>query len=334
MGFLSKVLEKAGILVEEKETSRFSAAEEVHVYELVEWLDKHAKAKIQQHALPAEFTEYQNKLKDQHWVLESKQEQWKLRLKSSQGGPELAVIYQELLKSLQLLIKVESFDKVIPLHQHVELLWEKMLGKLETVAGTAGGDTEIMVKLTELLHEVKAQKDAFEQKITQSGYRNIHTLTQKAQTIEQHSEHIKKLQAMKQQREEKLKEVQEKKLEREQDLQQLQQSMQFTDLHKIREQRTKLLQDMQKAENPQWRSELRQQLDALERVSGNRDLLMRYDDLQYRLDHFKQQEQRLQEELSIVQENLQDSTGARDKHIELFTNLSKISLGKEVGVKV
>ncbi len=327
MGFLSKVLEKAGILVEDTSKAPALASEQVHVYELAEWLDQKAQGKIQEFRLKEEFTDYGNKLKDMHWLLENKTESWKPRLKAS---PELNVIYLEVLKSLQLLTKIESFDKAIPLHQQVELLWEKLLNKLEVVEG----DQEIILSLTELLQDARTLKDSFEQKITQSGYRNIYTLAQKAPVIEQHAENIKKLQGMVQQREEKLQEVLVKKAEREKDLQQLQQNLQFSDFHKIREQRTKLLQDMKMADNPQWRADLRQQLDALERVSGNRDLLMRLDDLQYRLDHFTQQEQRFKEELSILQDNLQDSTAARDKHIELFTNLTKISLGKEVGVRV
>ena len=326
MGFLSRVLEKAGILVDEQPALSY-VSEEIHAYELVEWLDKRAKVKIQEFNLPSEFSEYLNKVKDKQWLLETKAEPWKPRFKSS---PELQTLFLETQKSIQLLARIEQFPQSLALHQHLELLWEKMLNRLEAVEG----DKEIILFLSGTLHELRQHKDAFEQKITQSGYRNLHTLTQKAQAIEQQTEQIKKLQAMKQQREEKLKEVLEKKAEREQDVQQLQQAMQFTDLQKIREQRAKLLQDLQKAENPQWHAELRQQLDALERVSGNRDLLMRWDDLQYRLDHFKQQEERFKEELAILQENVQDSLSAREKHIELFTNLTKIALGKEVGVKV
>lgn len=332
MGWMSKTLEKIGVLVEEEAPSLIT--EEIHAYELQEWLDKRAQERVQQHALDEEVPGYLNRIKDQLWFLDGKLEQWK---EKNVRESKVNYVLLETKRFLETVSKLSppTVLKLIEQHQQLDSSWEKICLVADELKELPMKEPAGQVlPLTSFLDDLRSLKETIDKKITQSGMRNLHSLSQKAQVIEQQTEAITKVQELLRQRQEKLQEVQLKKQEKEKTMQQLQEEFKFTNVGKLREQREKLVKDLQSAENPQWRTELRQQLDSLERSTGNREYLYRLDDLQFRLDHFQQQEQRYREDVSILQENLQETSTVRDRQIDLFMNMTKISLGKEVKVKV
>ncbi len=322
MGWMGKFFEKMGVVTTEQVSSPL---ELVHVYELNDWLEQIVQDKIEQHNLQEHATSYVHAIKDKHWLLDSK-------LESLPRSNEAYLYFREVKKLLEPWKKMDSptAKRILELHAETEPQLERYYSKLDQLTA----ENKALSPFVSIVQDLRAVKDSFEQKITQSGMRSLHNLIQKAQQIEQHTETLAQLQETLQRKNEKLKLVVEKREEKEAELRQLQENPLYGNITHIRDQRTKLMQDIDKADNASWRTDLRQQLEALERSTGNRGFVLKIDDVEYRLTHFREQEQRLLAELAFVQEETNDHLALRNRQIELFANLVKISLGKEMNVKV
>ena len=319
---MGKFFEKIGVVTTEQVSSPL---ELVHVYELNNWLEQIRQDKIEQHNLQEHALSYANTIKDNHWLLDSKLE---VLPRSHEAHP----YFREVRKLLEPWKKVEPLTakRVLELHADTEPQLERYYSKLDQLAT----ENKALSPFVAIVQDLRLAKDSFEQKITQSGMRSVHNLIQKAQQIEQHTETLTQLQDTLQKKNEKLKLVVEKREEKEAELRQLQENPLYNSITHIRDQRTKLMQDIDKADNAPWRIDLRQQLEALERSTGHRGFVLKIDDVEYRLAHFREQEQRLLADLAFVQEEMNDQVALRNRQIELFANLVKISLGREMNVKV
>ena len=325
MGWMSKVLGKIGVT---EEVAAHHSIELIHVYELADWLEKQSQQRIIEHSLDNAAQDYLNQLKDKCWQLESKLAE----IKFPRHGEEEAIALHAK-KLIDLVKKHDNFSlpKIMSLHAEGEFILEKITNRLTT--SITNSEHQFMPLLVRIVEEIRILKDTFEQKITQSGLRNINTLIQKAKVIEGHTETIKELEGMLRARREHLTGIREKREEKEADLKSLQENAIYPVITRIKEQRAKLLQDLEKSESQEWRTQLRQQLQALEASTGNRNFVLKLDDAEYRLDHFRKQEEKITEEISLLDEEQQENTILRNRQTELLTNMVKISLGKEVSVK-
>ena len=126
--------------------------------------------------------------------------------------------------------------------------------------------------------------------------------------------------------------VQSKEQEKEAELQSLQQNPAYPNFLVIKDQRAKLMMQIENNDNFQERFEMKQRLDALGKAVGDKELLLKLEDLEYRLDHFRKQSRRLKEEIERVQEDVNEVTRLRQRETEFFRNLVKVSLGEEINI--
>lgn len=308
MGWMQRILEKTGIsnvvTVQQKT---------LHVHELIDWLDAQKEQVITSHKLVQELSTHVNALKNQRWLLQCKLDEWK-----QQGNQPKAEMAEHLIHLLNL-PESGTIDQMLELH-----------GKVERVLEPVIGDGEVHPEF-EQVHELQ---DQFEQKVIQSGYSKIKTLLQRAAIIDQVGDEIHQLQQQVQVRKEKLAQIGEKRNEKQAALASLQQHSAYATFALVKDERQKLLIEIEKAESLQQKFELKERLHHVEKHAGGHDFALKMDDAYYRLEHFSQQASRLQEDLAKLEDALQEKNIRRQREVELFTNITKISLGKEIKVAV
>ena len=128
--------------------------------------------------------------------------------------------------------------------------------------------------------------------------------------------------------------VQSKQQEKEAELLVLQENKAYPNFLAIKDQRAKLMMQIENNDNFQERFEMKQRLDALAKAVGDKELLLKLEDIEYRMDHFKKQSQRLKEEIERVQDDVNDVTQLRQRETDFFQNLVKISMGEEIVIRV
>ena len=77
-----------------------------------------------------------------------------------------------------------------------------------------------------------------------------------------------------------------------------------------------------------------QELVLLREVVGNKDFLLRVEDAQYRYNHFSKQVDKLRDEVLSLEDEMKSTIFTRDRETEMFKNLVKISLNKEVEIRI
>jgi len=75
-------------------------------------------------------------------------------------------------------------------------------------------------------------------------------------------------------------------------------------------------------------------LEQLNQVVADKDFLLRIEETQYKLNHFSKQVEKLEQEVNEIKDEVNDHIILRGKEIELFKNLVKVSLGKDIEVRV
>ncbi len=339
MKWLQALFEKVGV-----SSSVRQRLESVHVNDLGEWLEKRAQEIISKHKLDEDAIDTANHLKDKRWVLECKLDEWQSKVNSVRQS-DVSSILSEARKVAGLIEFPEKMtvERFLSFHLRVEPELERFSKKIESgpfhqqfsviFAGPEVATAEMNPLLKELV-EINGLCEAFEQRVVQSGFSKVNTLTKRAVTIEKYVEDLRQLQQALQVDTAKLATLTEKQKEKEADLLSLQQNQTYTSFLKIKDERATLIAEIEKAPTMQERFELKQKVDVLEKSIGNRDFILRLEEAIYRLDHFNQQIDKFRQEISVIEEELEELVNRRGREIDMFMNLVKISLGREIEVKV
>ncbi len=315
----------------------------IHINEVADWVEQQTKEVMAAHKLEEETLNQVNLLKDKRWALDNKLEEWQQRAKQAKNT-EVGLLLIEIGKVLELLRFPDdknTIASVLAMHEKVDALLEPITKKIENSSFKdnfamilpEGSSAPANPALQEL-QEVKFLMQQFEQKIAASGHHKMKTLLEKSMQIDTYSDRLYQLQQQLKVFQEKHTLVQSKQQEKEAELQLLQQNQAYPHFVAIKDQRAKLMLQIENNDSFQERFELKQRLDQLGKAVGDKELLLKLEDIEYRLDHFKKQSQRLKEEIERVQEEMNGTILVRQRETEFFMNLVKVSMGKEVAVKV
>src|SRR3989338_2657192 len=318
----------------------------IHINEVADWVDHKNKEVISAHKLEEETLNHVNSLKDKRWVLDNKLDEWQQRAKTARNT-DISVVLTDIRKVVDLLCFPDdknTIASVLTVHEKVDALLEPITQKIEnsffkdnfTVIlpeGSTASTSPVNPVLQEL-QDVKSLLQQFEQKIASSGYHKIKTLTEKSMHIDTYSDRLYQMQQQLKVFQEKQTLVQSKQQEKEAELLVLQENKAYPNFLAIKDQRAKLMMQIENNDNFQERFEMKQRLDALAKAVGDKELLLKLEDIEYRMDHFKKQSQRLKEEIDRVQDDVNEVTQLRQRETEFFQNLVKISMGEEIVIKV
>ena len=89
------------------------------------------------------------------------------------------------------------------------------------------------------------------------------------------------------------------------------------------------LQQLRKEQAP-----LKEELSHLRLMFQNREFSLKVEDAQYRLQHFSKQVEKLKQEMLEQDEELKETTAAREQEAELFKNLVRVSFNQNMDLKV
>lgn len=314
----------------------------IHVNEVADWVEHKNKEVMLAHKLDEENLHHINLLKDKRWILDNKIDEWQQRAKTARNT-EVSLLLMEIRKVLELLRFPDDKNtvaSVLAVHEKVEALLELIIQKIENsflkdnfAMILPEGITSATNPILQELQEVKSLLQQFEQKIAASGYHKIKTLTEKSMHIDTYSDRLYQMQQQLKVFQEKQALVQSKQQEKEAELQSLQQNKAYPNFLAIKDQRAKLMMQIENNDNFQERFEMKQRLDALAKAVGDKELLLKLEDIEYRMDHFRKQSQRLKEEIDRVQDDMNESSQLRQREMEFFQNLVKISMGEEIQIR-
>ena len=325
-------------------SSSASASETVLLPQLPSWIAAQEKELLQRHNLESEAAAYRQSVQEKSRQLDHKVNEWQERSRSARNS-ELLSIFSNTKKlcgsfSIPDNASIETIQKV---QEAIEPELEALQEKLE--ASSFRNNFSFILteeekgKITEnpLLTEITAWQKLnsyFEQKLIQSGYRKLKTIQERAQKINFIYQEKERISQELQKKKEQHQLVEQKKKEKEQELLPLQTGTSYTLFNQISDQRSQLLTEMQSTTDIQKRFEFKQQLDQLEKTVGNKDFLIKIDEMHYRLDHFRQQAEKLQQELTQLDDDFREKEFSLERELELFRNLVRLGLLKEIEIKV
>ncbi len=325
----------------------------IHINEVADWVEQQTKEVMMAHTLEEETLNHVNLLKDKRWVLDNKLDGWQQGAKRAKNT-EVGLLLIEIRKVLELLQFPEmkiTIGSVLTAHEKIDALIDPLIYKIEnsffkdnfavilpegnsaSAGQTSAGPAPANPVLQEL-QGIKALLQQFEQKIAISGYHKMKTLAEKSMQLDAHSDRLYQMQQQLKLFQEKQALVQQKQQEKEAELQVLQQNPAYNNFLAIKDQRAKLLQQIEMNDSFHERFELKQRVDQLGKAVGDKELLLKLEDLEYRLNHFRTQAQRLKEEIARVQDDLNDTMQLRQRETNFFQNLVKVSMGEEIVIKV
>ncbi len=318
----------------------------VPINELADWVDRKKMQILTAHKLEEETLNHINGLKDKCWVLDNKLDEWQQRAKQARNH-EVGLLLVEARKIIDLLRfphQVNNISSVLGIHDKIAEVIEAISQKVEkssfkdnfsVILPRANALEAVpMNPLLQELQDLHSLLGQFEQKIAQSGFHKVKTLTEKSLAIDGYSDQLYQKQQQLKVFEEKLALIKSKQQEKETELQQLQADTAYANFLTIKDQRAQLLTDIENKDNFQERFEMKQKLDALAKKVGNKELLLKLEDIEYRLGHFKMQSQRLEEEINRLQEEMNTVRQTRQREAEFFANLVKVSLAEEIQITV
>ncbi len=321
MGLLQRLFEKVGISAIPK-----TEAETIHMHDLLDWLEGISQEIVSKHQLEEESLYYFNALKNHRWLLESKLDSWK------QAAVGSIVLLPDTEKLLELLLPQQNnVDNLLQLHIKLEPLLDR-LSKENNSQNLPAAEQEIYSFVQQETQKINDLKDAFEQKVIQSGFSKVKNLMQKAALVDDTAERLRQMESQLQMKRNKLQQLEAKRREKEAELALLQQRPEYGSFIQVKPQRSRLLQEIETAPDLQQRFELREELHQLEKSIGNKDFLLKLDEAHYRLEHFALNEQKLQSDVAQQEDELSALKAKQQREIEFFINLVKVSLGKEIKV--
>lgn len=80
--------------------------------------------------------------------------------------------------------------------------------------------------------------------------------------------------------------------------------------------------------------EIKEELEHLKETALGKDFKLKLEEAKYRVEHFQQQIVKIKEEKEQLEEEINENIALYNRELDLFENLVKISLGKEVKVRV
>ena len=74
--------------------------------------------------------------------------------------------------------------------------------------------------------------------------------------------------------------------------------------------------------------------EELEKSQENKEFLDKFEDAKYRLQHFKEQEEKLNEQIFLLEENLSETVDLRGREIKMLQDLARIGLNKDLVINL
>ncbi|NQV91034.1 hypothetical protein HQ489_01025 [Candidatus Woesearchaeota archaeon] len=258
MGWVTTLVQKFGKKEGELETLPFSAAQE--------WLDAQGRSISLSHNLYKELSDYIQKLKDERWFLECKLDKWEEKtslLYDPKQKQEVILFFNETRIFLDFLTfaKKMNIEKMLEINKILEKKVEKLLTKIEKSSFAHEfsfiflekrkdhTEEEIIVNpLIQVLIRINGLREEFEQKVKVVGIHNIVILQEKLMNIQSLTNKIRQIREKVQERREKLEVASEKKKEKEQELELRKNSLVYSNLSQVKNQRQNLFQERQELE--------------------------------------------------------------------------------------
>ncbi len=348
MGWMLRLLHKTGIVDVEDITPK------VPVNKLVEWANAQFQERLARESLEEEAVLYVRELNDKKvmisYILDDPANQSSL--------PELAATARTLIKHISLPEKI-TLKEALALHgvlapelDAVRLLQEERkeddIGENGRSKPTTKNQVSVRTPdsllkpdslrkpdpLQQELWAIQAVYEIFAERLAKSRVQSLGVILQKAAAIENLSEVRQRMEQERQRKTERQKNIHATREEKEAELKLLQQHPRYFRLAAVAEERQRLLKNLRDTTHLAERFTLKEKIDELEKSVGDKDLITKVEEARYRADHFTQQDEKLQQELFELNDDVQEITVRRVREIELFTNLVKMSLGRKIEVTV
>lgn len=299
----------------------------VHVNDLPLWVEKKTEKIVQANRLEEEAYRYVNMLKDKRFVMESRLGQWEKELMPQEKYKlnQLFSTGEEVMK--RLIFPKENFESILFQHQQLLPVLERSIKTVEIIPHPLKDPW-----LSELV-DLKKYADEFEGKVTLAGLSKMKALLERALLIEENSEQLKQLSKELASRREKKELIEAKRREKEIEFRPFVENAHYPAFERIREDRAALLAELESCEDIHQRFELKERIDMLEKTVGDKDFILKLDEALYRQEHYTQQAGKWRKLIEGLEEEIEAKKARKNREMELFTNLVKISLGEEVEVK-
>ncbi|HIH13327.1 TPA: hypothetical protein HA242_06410 [Candidatus Woesearchaeota archaeon] len=300
MNFFSKLVQRF------QRSNHVSQIEEVPLAQLVDWIGAHAQEIIVRDTLVEELELYKKQLGEKCAGFRSQLQEWEPLIPMEQKS-EVLTLFNDARKMMDLLRLVEKSSLAEAIHFHV-VIEPKMERFIQKIMDSSLGShysfllTDVektkdatLNPLLQMVLELNDLRDTFEQKVTRSGFRAFDSMTQRALQLKDTAALVEKLSKDKSYKQDRLQLAHLKRGEKEQELEKL--TLEFAAMR-----------------------------------SDNHLKDGRIEEAQYRVAHFTQQAELLQEELFGVQEALHVNTTKLQQEQELVEKALQGALQKKVTV--
>ncbi|MBI2662156.1 hypothetical protein HYX11_01725 [Candidatus Woesearchaeota archaeon] len=248
MGIFSKIFGKK---------STFTTYHNLEISQLDSWLDTQSQELITKSKLDKELVHHIHNLQVKRSELEKNIQEWELALPalSHDQQEENRALLLQVKKLLSLLNFPESpnFKKAVEINVVFRKYFDMTIKKIEesrfahdfSFLLKTDSKSEMLHPLTKNLMELDSIRSYFDQKISQSGYRNFDTLYRKSLLLRESHHKLNQLKHHLQEKKERLKFTLEKKEEKIQELSNLKQDQGYDSLQEIYAQRERLSERME-----------------------------------------------------------------------------------------
>lgn len=326
MGWLMNFLEKFKII--ESEDYGEEAEPGIHVNDLLEWLIKEKQNLISKHQLEEKVNNYTHKLKEKRWILECKVDEFEKSL-----GERKEMFAPFLSESRKILESMTPEKKTVESTISMNIRLENVEKILRLIEENSIEDKEILTSLLNEFLDLQRHKEGFDETISQSGFSKMQTLFNKATELGQSMENLRNSREEINVRKAHLSKIKVKLEEKEAELYTLQQREHYAKFKEIREERLSLQKELEACIDFKEKFDIKHKLDLVEKKVGDKDYLFRIDEAQYRVDHFLEQFNKQEQEIKDLLEKIENGMARRDREIDMFVNLVKIGLEKEIMVR-
>ncbi|HLD79766.1 MAG TPA: hypothetical protein VJA18_04345 [Candidatus Nanoarchaeia archaeon] len=202
--------------------------EEVMLSDLREWLGFRSQELRVNAGLEGELQKYIQALKDKRWFLECQLDQWQEKAREHAHVEAVVPLLRETRRLLDLLTFPDNIllEKILLQNSYLEQRLQALSEKIEASSfgqdfdflHNGGADQGNLNPLLQSLLDIDAQRKAFEQKITRSGYNTILLVRAKLGFLEQSQQQLASWEGDLAAKKHRLLAADEKKLEKEKEL--------------------------------------------------------------------------------------------------------------------
>ncbi len=357
MGWLKRLVQKSGVAIIIRQEP-----ENVHVYELEDWLRKQREERVAEHNLAQRAQNYMTSLVQ-------KREQLEILAGKASSGLSFSLSsgqFAGLIRGMRELSKelpeqhpgMANLSAVIALHERLGPTIARLLRARESEnhdaekevslasaweAGQSGGATDsregtgsrestLQFLWRSRLNDLGVLHEEFQEALRQSRAHNFLEAESLGGKIEENTDKLRVVREQLQSRKLRLEQARKMQSEKEEMLRLLQKNTRFVAFATLRAEREELLRKLQRSESFTERFNLREAVDALERKVGDKDFILKVEEALYRLEHFAEQAELLEKEHASLERKGEILEEERRRDAERLTALVKEFSGKEISV--